>query len=670
MASYNSIKEASDAYFAAKKRGDAAGMQAANNAANEIRKSQGQKPQYATQDINNTRKSMGGLIGSLGNAMGNIGNAITGGSRPSGGGSSGGGSSGGSYRPAGSGSSGGSGNVGVTLPNGQTTSSRYENGKVTGNLPVGSIIHTAGGDYQITGGTAGNYTSERYNGGGVSTSRPSSGGSSGGSGNGNISVTLPNGQTTSSGYQNGKVTGNLPIGSIVHTAGGDYIITGGTPGNYTSTKYNGSTAPAQNVDYSDLIRKAMYEDNASWEEVQELLNQREAKIRNDPSLSKYSQDDLWNQARLYIYAKQQAEAQLKANIAELEGAYQSSLAGYESSRNQIAPTYQAQRNQTAASSDVNWSQFNEVAAANGLNTGALGQVALSRSVALQNDLNELNRDEAQELSKIDMEIAKLTAEYNSAVAQAKAAGDAELAAALYQQFNNYIAQKQEQRNAAAALQQAQAEAEQARRDEAYNLVLDLITSGILPTDKQLAAAGMTQEDARYLYAQVMSDKLSGGRSGGSGGRKSSGGGGNISTEDEVEITSKDSGNHLTTAQIRAVQKSLGVAVDGIWGPATAAAAKKAGYANADAAWKANENRVDTSKGEILDKKTGKNLDSDDLVNMKSSKTVSIPTIVKGVKTGIADVTWENLLKKMERGEITAIPQANGKYLLVYEIKTK
>ena len=667
MASYNSIKEASDAYFAAKKRGDAAGMQAANNAANEIRKSQGQKPQYATQDINNTRKSMGGLIGSLGNAMGNIGNAITGGSRPSGGGSSGGGSSGGSYRPAGSGSSGGSGNVGVTLPNGQTTSSRYENGKVTGNLPVGSIIHTAGGDYQITGGTAGNYTSERYN-GGVSTSRPSSGGSSGGSGN--ISVTLPNGQTTSSGYQNGKVTGNLPIGSIVHTAGGDYIITGGTPGNYTSTKYNGSAVnPGQAIDYSDMLNDAINR-GASWEEVQSILDLRNQKINADASLSKYLYDENYARAMQYIYAKQQNEAQLAANLANLEGAYNQSLASFEASKNQIAPVYQAERNQTAASSDVNWSQFNEVAAANGLNTGALGQVALSRSVALQNDLNELNRDEAQELSKIDMEIAKLTAEYNSAVAQAKAAGDAELAAALYQQFNNYIAQKQEQRNAAAALQQAQAEAEQARRDEAYNLVLDLITSGILPTDKQLAAAGMTQEDARYLYAQVMSDKLSGGRSGGSGGRKSSGGGGNISTEDEVEITSKDSGNHLTTAQIRAVQKSLGVAVDGIWGPATAAAAKKAGYANADAAWKANENRVDTSKGEILDKKTGKNLDSDDLVNMKSSKTVSIPTIVKGVKTGIADVTWENLLKKMERGEITAIPQANGKYLLVYEIKTK
>ncbi len=542
MASYNSIKEASDAYFAAKKRGDAAGMQAANNAANEIRKSQGQKPQYATQDINNTRKSMGGLIGSLVNAMGNIGNAITGGSRPNGG-SSGGGSSGGSYRPAGSGSSGGSGNVGVTLPNGQTTSSRYENGKVTGNLPVGSIIHTAGGDYQITGGTAGNYTSERYNGGGVSTSRPSSGGSSGG--NGNISVTLPNGQTTSSGYQNGKVTGNLPIGSIVHTAGGDYIITGGTPGNYTSTKYNGSAVkPGQAIDYSDMLNDAINR-GASWEEVQSILDLRNQKINADASLSKYLYDENYARAMQYIYAKQQNEAQLAANLANLEGAYNQSLASFEASKNQIAPVYQAERNQTAASSDVNWSQFNEVAAANGLNTGALGQVALSRSVALQNDLNELNRDEAQELSKIDMEIAKLTAEYNSAVAQAKAAGDAELAAALYQQFNNYIAQKQEQRNAAAALQQAQAEAEQARRDEAYEMVLDLITSGILPTDKQLAAAGMTLEDARYLYAQVMSDKLSGGRSGGSGGRKSSGGG---SSSGNTDYSSADAGSGSTISK--------------------------------------------------------------------------------------------------------------------------
>ena len=65
MATYNSIKQASDAYFAAKKRGDAAGMKEANDAANAIRKSQGQQAQYATSDINSVAKknSSSGISG-------------------------------------------------------------------------------------------------------------------------------------------------------------------------------------------------------------------------------------------------------------------------------------------------------------------------------------------------------------------------------------------------------------------------------------------------------------------------------------------------------------------------------------------------------------------------------------------------------------------------------
>lgn len=479
MATYNSIKEASDAYYKAKANNDAAGMKAANDAANTIRTSQGQQAQYATSDINSVAQQSSKSSGAL-SASGSGGSYTIGSDK---------GKNFISSAAAGSTMTGGDGSTWRKNNDGTTTISK--------------------GGQTWTYGTA-------SSGGGSS-----GGGSSGGSGN--VSVTLPNGTKTSTSYVNGRVAGNLPIGSIIHTAGGDYQITGGSAGNYTSTRYTGSTTPTQNVDYSDLIRKAMYEDNASWEEVQELLNQREAKIRNDPSLSKYSQDDLWNQARLYIYAKQQAEAQLKANIAELEGAYQSSLAGYESSRNQIAPTYQAQRNQTAASSDVNWNGFNEVAAANGLNTGAVGQAALSRAVTLQNNMNALNQSEAEELSKIDLEVAQLTAEYNSAIAKAKASGDADLAAALYQQFNDYINRKQTERENAQALQQAQQEAQAAAQQDAYEVALDLITSGIMPTASQLAAAGMTRADAESLYYQVMAQQAakSSGRSGGSGGSKKS-----------------------------------------------------------------------------------------------------------------------------------------------------
>ena len=195
------------------------------------------------------------------------------------------------------------------------------------------------------------------------------------------------------------------------------------------------------------------------------------------------------------------------------------MSDYSAAREKITPQYQAARNQTAASSDINWNQFAQVAAANGLNTGAVGQAALSRAVTQQNDLNALNQSEAEEKSSIDLEIAKLQAEYQSAIAQAQASGDAELAAALYEQFNSYIAQKQQTQANQLAMQQAAQEAEQARQAEAYNLVVDLITSGLMPTDTQLAAAGMTKADAQYLYNQIIADKLNGktGSTGGSGG---------------------------------------------------------------------------------------------------------------------------------------------------------
>ena len=544
MATYNSIKEASDAYYKAKANNDAAGMKAANDAANTIRASQGQQAQYATSDINSvatqSRKSSGSYTASGSGGSYTIGsdkgkNFI-------------------SSAAAGSTMTGGDGSTWRKNNDGTTTISK--------------------GGQRWTYGTA-------------SSGGSSGGGSSGGSGN--VSVTLPNGTKTSTSYVNGRVTGNLPIGSIIHTAGGDYQITGGRAGNYTSTRYTGSTTPAQNVDYSDLINQAI-NSGASWKDVQSLLDQRNAKIGADPNLSKYLYDENYARAMQYIYTKQQNEAQLKANLAELEGAYQSSLAGYESSRNQIAPTYQAQRNQTAASSDVNWNGFNEVAAANGLNTGAVGQAALSRAVTLQNNMNDLNQSEAEELSKIDLEVAQLTAEYNSAIAKAKASGDADLAAALYQQFNDYINRKQTERDNAQALQQAQQEAQAAAQQDAYEVALDLITSGIMPTASQLAAAGITRADAESLYYQVMAQQAakSSGRSGGSGGsntkKNNNSGSGGYS----------DNGN-LTATQVKELQKYLGVTADGKWGNNSSAAA---GNLSADDAWKAYQNGTLLQGGKV------------------------------------------------------------------------
>lgn len=570
MATYSSIKEASDAYYKAKANNDAAGMKAANDAANTIRASQGQKAQYATGDISGVAQRAS--------------------SSKSGSGSSG------SYTAAGSGGS-------YTI--GSDKGKNFISSATAGSTMTGGDGSTwrknSDGTTTISKGSQ-TWTYGAASGGGSSGS---SGGSSSGSGasgsSGTVRVTLPTGEVLYSRYANGHVTDDLPTGSIVHTAGGDYRVTGGSAGNYTSDLVGGQqyTVNTDNTDYSVLLNNAI-NSGASWEDVQSILDQRNTKINANPSLSQYLYDDNYTRAMQYIYAKQQNEAQLAANLAELEGAYQSSLAGYESTRSQIAPTYQAQRNQTAASSDVNWNDFNEVAAANGLNTGAAGQAALSRAVTLQNNLNDLNKSEAEELSKIDLEVAQLTAEYNSAIAKAKASGDADLAAALYQQFNNYIEQKQTERDNAQALQQAQQEAQAAAQQDAYEVALDLITSGIMPTESQLAAAGMTKADAEALFYQVIQQqtaKSSGGSSGGSGGSstKKSNSGSSAKKNNNSGSGGYSSNGNLTAAQVKELQNYLGVTADGKWGNNSSAAA---GNLSADDAWKAYQNGTLLQSGKV------------------------------------------------------------------------
>ena len=97
-----------------------------------------EKMKWASANYNAVKSSSG--------AMGTF-NSISGG----GGSSSGGGGSYDTSGPVGTAFVPGLGNVPVEIKDGKTQS----------QLPTGSIVHTAGGDFKITGGTAGNYTSEK-----------------------------------------------------------------------------------------------------------------------------------------------------------------------------------------------------------------------------------------------------------------------------------------------------------------------------------------------------------------------------------------------------------------------------------------------------------------------------------------------------------------------------
>lgn len=134
------------------------------------------------------------------------------------------------------------------------------------------------------------------------------------------------------------------------------------------------------------------------------------------------------------YLRQQAAAQLQADLAKLKGAYEKSLAGYNDAADRLPQTYTAAKNEAAAQNALEKRAFDERAAASGVNSGASSQAELARSSVLQRELAGLSQQQANALSDLELQKAQLKAEYESAIAEANATGNATLANALYQEL--------------------------------------------------------------------------------------------------------------------------------------------------------------------------------------------------------------------------------------------
>lgn len=148
---------------------------------------------------------------------------------------------------------------------------------------------------------------------------------------------------------------------------------------------------------------------------------------------------------------------LRARIAALEDAYKASLADATAAKDKIPGIYQAQANTVAANAGREKRNFNEYAAASGLNSGAGGQAALALSGQLQSGLAQVRTNEANALSDADLQIAKLKAQYQQQMQQAVADNLSQRAAALLDQYNREQSNaiQQQQWNANFGLQQQQ-----------------------------------------------------------------------------------------------------------------------------------------------------------------------------------------------------------------------
>lgn len=266
------------------------------------------------------------------------------------------------------------------------------------------------------------------------------------------------------------------------------------------------------------------------------------------------------------YLKELYAKKVAAELAALKSAYEQNTATLDASRAQIAPVYDIARNSAANQNALSRGAFQEMAVANGLNTGTTGQAALAQDVVLQQNLSQIDREQAEKTAAIDLQRSQLDTEYRNAIAKAEATGDAELANALYEE---YVRQQN-----LYAKYGARTGGSGSGNSGGSTVVKPTLTA----TQVQSALKnGIVTDDVisafDYYYGQGAYDSLYGTGRLTTGG--SSGGG----------STGKKKGSYsngsLTNQQVKQLQKYYGVSQDGKWG---ANSKKAAGGLTADQAW--------------------------------------------------------------------------------------
>lgn len=266
------------------------------------------------------------------------------------------------------------------------------------------------------------------------------------------------------------------------------------------------------------------------------------------------------------YLKELYAKKVAAELAALKSAYEQNTATLDANRAQIAPVYDIARNSAANQNALSRGAFQEMAVANGLNTGTTGQAALAQDVVLQQNLSQIDREQAEKTAAIDLQRSQLDTEYRNAIAKAEATGDAELANALYEEYvrqQNLYAKYGGQTGGSSS--GGSGGSTVVKPTLTASQVQSALKNGIV-TDDVISAFD-------YYYGQGAYDSLYG-----TGKLMSGGSFGGGSTNKKKGSYSNGS---LTNQQVKQLQKYYGVSQDGKWGTNSK---KAAGGLTADQAW--------------------------------------------------------------------------------------
>ena len=260
------------------------------------------------------------------------------------------------------------------------------------------------------------------------------------------------------------------------------------------------------------------------------------------------------------YLKELYAQKVAAELAALKSAYEKNTSTLDASRAQIAPVYDIARNSAADQNARSRGAFQEMAVANGLNTGTTGQAALAQDIVYQQNLSAIDREQAQKLADLDLQRSQLDTQYQNAIAEAQATGNADLANALYEEYVRV-------QNQAAKQTAASTTTTTTKPTLTASQAQTAIKNGIV-TDDVIAAFD-------YYYGQGAYDSLYGT------GKLTAGTSGTAKTGSKRSGKSSYSNGSLTNEQVKQLPKYYGVTADGKWGTNSK---KAAGGLTADQAW--------------------------------------------------------------------------------------
>jgi hypothetical protein len=135
------------------------------------------------------------------------------------------------------------------------------------------------------------------------------------------------------------------------------------------------------------------------------------------------------------YINQLKEATRRSRIAALDKARTTALAGLETEKANVAPTYYDARNRAAAASDVGAMNFAQYMAARGIKGAAGAMPEIYRQAGLQGQIGALDRAEANALANIERQRSNIESGYASDVAAAEADVESQAMQALIDQWN-------------------------------------------------------------------------------------------------------------------------------------------------------------------------------------------------------------------------------------------